>query len=165
MNELLLLIDTQRPSGVAVYAAWWKCWKPAPLDGQWGHIQWPPLLQVGPQALCLYRKMVFSKTATSLEISSCYSKNTPPVVPVQTLTLGKVTFINFHEKEPWSSASPPHWDPPPVCHTAFSVCPSGLIMPESCPDHVPVTVCRRLRSNKKMKESLCASQDVLQTVI
>lgn len=48
----------------------------------------------------------------SQEIPSCYGKDKPPVVPVRTLTLGIVTFINFHQKEPWSSASPLHWDPP-----------------------------------------------------
>lgn len=59
VRELLLPVGTLGPSGVATHAAWWKCWKPAPLGGQPGRIQCPQLLQVGPRVPWLYRKILF----------------------------------------------------------------------------------------------------------
>lgn len=67
-----------------------------------------------------------SQTRQSLEMPPRYSKNTPPAVPVRTHTPGKVTFIHFHKKEPWSSALPLHWDLPPALLATLSIRSSPL---------------------------------------
>lgn len=129
MREPMLISDTQKP--LWVYTAWWKCWKPAPLNGQRGHIQWPKLVQVGPQALCPYRKILFSKTTESLETPLHYIMNTPPAVPLRTHTMGKITFIHFHKKEPWISASFLLQDPPPALPAALSIGPRPCFIDKS----------------------------------
>lgn len=145
----------KKPSGAAINTVWWKFWKPATLDGQRGHIQWPPLLQMGPQTLCSYTKILFSKTAECLEKPSWNSKNTPPAVPVRTHTPGKVTFIHCHKKEPWSSPLPLRWDLPPALYRprrlfCLSLWPyNARELPRPCPIH---SLQIRVGSNKKMKE-------------
>lgn len=128
MREPLLHTDTQRPSEVAVHAAWWKCWKPAPPDGQGGRIQWPSRFNKRDLERCDHIGESFSKTLQSALIPSNYSKNTPLALPAGIRSLGKVTFIHFHRKEPWSSASPLRWDLPPALLAALSI-PSAPLAP------------------------------------
>ncbi len=77
--------------------------------------------------LCLWRKILFSKSEFSGDPFLLH-KNAAPVVSMRTFTLGKVTFIHFHVKEPPSLASPLHWDPPEALPATLPILSAPLAL-------------------------------------